>query len=203
MLRGNLASRPFYNERLVSFALVLVAMAVVALTVFNVSRLLSLSAQGAELDRQVEQNRAEAERVRADATSTQQTIDGQTLQGLVVGTREANALIDRRTFSWTAFFDVVEDVLPFDVRLVAVAHREEDDADLVLVLNVVAKSDDDLNDLIRGMLGSGVFYDVLPAEKTRNDDNTWNAIIETGYLPPADATVVGEATPGTRTGGHP
>ena len=35
MLRGNLSSRPFYNERLVSLGIGLIAAVAVALTVFN------------------------------------------------------------------------------------------------------------------------------------------------------------------------
>ena len=48
MLKGNLSSRPFYNERLVSAALVLIAALALALTAFNGSKLYTLSTQRSE-----------------------------------------------------------------------------------------------------------------------------------------------------------
>ena len=39
MLRGNLSTRPFYNERFVTIAMVLIALGALALTAFNVSEL--------------------------------------------------------------------------------------------------------------------------------------------------------------------
>ena len=53
MLRGNLATRPFYNERIVTLLLALVAAVVLALTVTNVTRLLQLSARRSELRAQI------------------------------------------------------------------------------------------------------------------------------------------------------
>ena len=43
MLRTNLSTRPFYNERAVPLALAVVAVLVLAATVFNVTRLVALS----------------------------------------------------------------------------------------------------------------------------------------------------------------
>lgn len=46
MLRGNLSTRPFYNERLVTLGLLLAAVVAVALSIFNVSQVLSLPRAG-------------------------------------------------------------------------------------------------------------------------------------------------------------
>ena len=202
MLRGNLASRPFYNERLVSLVLVLVAVGVAALTAFNVSRLNALWTDRAELEGAIQRDEDETARVLGEINSTGRQVDAPTLVRLASETGEANALIERRTFSWTTFFDVIEDVLPFDVRVVAVGHRIED-GDLLLVLNVVARDDPDLNDFIDAMLGTGQFLDILPTEKMRDDDGSVSAVIETWYVPLVNDQDSGEPAAMTRQGGRP
>lgn len=199
MLRGNLSSRPFYNERLVSLVLLLVAVAGLALTAFNASRLTALSSTRAELDGQIQRDLGEASRIEAEATGIQGAFDVEAVRELAASTAEANALIADRTFSWTGFFGIVEGILPYDVRLVGVAHRFEE-GERMLVLNVIARLDSDINELVRGMLDSGRFYDVLPTEKRRNEDGTLSAVIETYYLP---ASPVSGATEPPANGGRP
>ena len=183
MLRGNLSNRPFYNERLVSLALAFVALGAAALSFWNVSTLVRLSDVRAGLDREIEQNRSEAARIRADVQTLAAGVDTDRLSALATGTAEANALIAERTFSWTRFFDLIEGAMPWEVRLVAVAQRVEDGQQL-LTLNLIAQSDADLAELVRAMLESGAFYDVLPSEKTTNDDGTIGAVVDAFYLPP-------------------
>ena len=67
MLRGNLSTRPFYNERAVQVLLVLAGLIVVALTVFNVTRIVSLSRQNTELTSHSASDREEAARLRREA----------------------------------------------------------------------------------------------------------------------------------------
>jgi hypothetical protein len=200
MLRGNLSSRPFYNERLVSLVLLLVAVAALALTAFNASRLAALSAMRAELDGQIERDLGEAARIEAEATRIQAAFDVEAVREMAASTAEANVLIAERTFSWTGFFGIVEGILPYDVRLVGVAHRFEA-GQRMLVLNVIAKQDSDINELVRGMLDSGRFYDVLPIEKTRNEDGTLGAVLETYYLPSSPGS--GATEPPAASGGRP
>ena len=183
MLRANLASRPFYRERLVSLVLGLGALGVVGLTAYNVSRLATLSAARAELDGNIARDRDEAGRIRADIRTTVAGVDVSRLGELVAGAAEANRLIAERTFSWTQFFEIVEGAMPYEVRLVAVAHRLEGDERL-LVMNLVAQDDGRLNEFVVAMLETGAFFDVLPVEKARDEDGTVSAIVETYYLPP-------------------
>ena len=200
MLRGNLASRPFYNERLASLVLVVVAVGVALLTAFNIGSLNRLWGERTRLEGEIQRDESEAARVLADVDVSAQQVGPVARARLAYGAEEANGLIDRRTFSWTLFFDIMEDALPFDVRLVSVAHRLEEEG-LLLVLTVVARNDRDLNTLVTGMLGTGQFLDVLPTEKMRNDDGSVTSLIETWYVPlqtsPSDA-VETASTPGGR-----
>ena len=55
--------------------------------------------------------------------------------------------------------------------------------------------------VVKAMLDTGRFFDVLPTEKAQNDDGTVGAIVETRYLAP-EPPARGEAPAGGR-GGRP
>jgi hypothetical protein len=197
MLRGNLATRPFYNERLVALGLVVVAAAAVALSVFNARRLLDLSRQVSALESKIDADHHQATGIRHDADTTYRTVDRKHLDTLVAETREANDLIDQRTFSWTTLFGLIEKTLPIDVRLVAVSPKIDKEGTLITML-VVSRRSEALADFVaalEGSAGRGTFYDVLKHADQRNEDGTYNATIEAYYLPPAAQRPGGKVRP--------
>lgn len=186
MLKGNLSTRPFYNERLVTAAVVLATVIGIALTAFNVSRLYGLSSERARLKGEQDLAEHEAERVRAGTTAVQRSVGRPALVALATETREANALIDARTFSWTAFFGYVEKTLPIDARLIAVSPSvERGEFRIAMIVN--ARTPADIEAFIDGLMNTGAFYDLLPAEQQRNDDGSHTAKIAGAYLPPSQA----------------
>lgn len=202
MLRGNLSTRPFYNERLVGLALGLVAVIAVALSIYNVRQLQALSTRRSALEGQITTNERQAADIRRQAEALQRTIDRHHLNELVAETHEANALIDQRTFSWTTLLGIIEKTLPIDVRLVAVSPKIDKDNTLVTMI-VVSRRDEALAEFVSALEGPeshGAFYDVLPHAETRNDDGTYNATIEAYYLPPAGSLA---GTPESASGGQP
>ncbi len=184
MLRGNLASRPFYNERLVTAVLTLVAVLAVALTAFNVSELLSLSRERSGLVGRINRDEQLADRITTQATALQKSVDRSRLQVLAGATREANALIDARTFSWTTFFGYLEQTLPIDVRLVSVSPRVER-GQIRVTMIVVARTTGNINTFIDALMDTGAFYDVLPHDQNGNDDGTVTSQIQAYYYPPS------------------
>ena len=120
MLRTNLATRPFYNERAIHLLVALAAAIVLAVTVLNVGRIVTLSKHSTELSRAHEcrSRRSAAAEHRSDPHS-QDDQQGRARAGRR-RRREANALIDQRTFSWTEFFNQIEATLPPDVMLTSV-----------------------------------------------------------------------------------
>ena len=117
MLRSNLSTRPFYNERRVHLLAALVALAVVAFTAWNVTRLVTLSSRRTELRTQIAADETEAQTLRSRAESLEKSVDNAALIAVAASAREANAVIDRRTFSWTTFFNKLEETLPPGVML--------------------------------------------------------------------------------------
>jgi hypothetical protein len=198
MLKGNLSTRPFYNETLVSMGLLVVAVIAVLLTVFNVRELQSATAERGDLQAQIDAHDQSAARINAEAARTRQSVDRQNLNLLVLDTREANELIEQRAFSWTVLLGVIEKTLPLDVRLVAISPKV-DKGNTKITMNLVTKNQDHLNEFRRALEETnGMFYDVMPEGEQRNDDGTYNVTLAAYYLAPT-----GPVRMPTTKRGHP
>ena len=181
MLRSNLATRPFYNERLVTLGIIVGVVAVLALTAFNASQILSLSQQRAAFKSDQARDDGEAATVNQGTLAVQKSVDQVRLIALARQTREANDLIDERTFSWTVFLDTVEKTLPLDARLMSVAPRVNR-GEFEITMGVNAKGYQDLEDFVDKLLATGVFYDTIAGSTNQNDDGTVSARIMTRYF---------------------
>ena len=187
MLRGNLSTRPFYNERLATLAIGLLAVVAFALTLFNGREITALSAERRALRDRIQADRLAAESIRGRAATVERTVDRTVLARLAASTGEANDVIDQRTFSWTAFFRLLETTLPVDVRLVVVSPRVEQGAFRV-AMTVVARDLSDVAAFVDALLDTGRFYDAATLEQQRRDDGDFNAVVEAAYLTPAGHT---------------
>ena len=187
MLKGNLATRPFYNERLVTAAVALVALLVLVVSVFNVRALLALTRERAGLQAAISKDQMQADQFHTQARSLQQTVDREDLRTLAAETREANGLIDQRTFSWTTLLSVLEKKLPIDVRLIGIFPKIDHDY-VEVTMTLTARRESDVQAFIAKLEEDGVFYDVLQREAQRNDDGTYDATVEAFYLEPGSVT---------------
>lgn len=195
MLRGNLATRPFYNERLVVLLLALLGVVALAMTTFNVTQLMSLSARRSELRQEISADEQQAAKVRADAAALQSSVDRTGLMTLAGSTRLANTLIDQRTFSWTTFFGYIEDVIPMDVRLTAVA-PEIDKGKLYVTMLLVGRKADHVAAFMSGLEETGAFFDVVPVTRDRTDEG-FERVSVRGEYRPTEGTIVEPPATGT------
>jgi hypothetical protein len=204
MLRSNLSTRPFYNERLVNLLIVLALVVGAALAAFNVTQLTSLWKQRATLAAKRDEAKANAATIKANAEREKKSVDNLTLLSLGAATQEANSLIDGRTFSWTVFFGLVEKTLPRDARLMAVAPREEKGQFRINMI-VNAKTPEDLSAFLDALQDTGSFYELLPTRQEPVDDGTWSATVQGGYVAPgAGKPKSGKSTtPADGPGGRP
>ena len=123
MIRGNLSTRPFYNERAVQIWLLVLALIVAVATLFNVARVIRYSQTDTELANQASRDEARAADLRAEAARLRGSVDLQQIELASIEARQANELIDRRTFSWTDLFNQFETTFPDNVRITAVGRR--------------------------------------------------------------------------------
>ena len=198
MLRGNLSTRPFYNERSVSMLVILAVVAGIALTLFNVASIYRLNGERSKQKVEQDKNLAEADRITAEATRLRGTIDRANLLVLAGQTREANGLIDQRTFSWTDFFSLLEDTMPRDARLMTVAPRVERGV-FNIVMGINVKDLNELSVLIDALIQRKAFANLFVTAQQGNDDGTLTGTLEGEYLA---AGALGTRTPVKSRGGR-
>lgn len=186
MLKGNLATRPFYSERLASLAIGAVALGALVLTVYNGLELTARSSERGQLRGRIERELADAASVRAATAELQRTVDRTTLARLAASAGEANDVIGQRTFSWTEFFGLIEKTLPTDVRLVTVSPRVERGV-FKVSMSVVARDLADVSGFVDALLQTGRFYDAATVDMQRREDGSLNAKVDAAYLSPAAA----------------
>ena len=152
MIRTNLSTRPFYNEAAVRVGLLVVAALVVAATIFNVSRVLHYSRNDTDAALQASHDEAAAADLRAVAARERASVDAKQIATASTEAREANDLIDRRTFSWTELFNRFEATIPANVRITSVRPRlDEKDHRIELAVTVLSQSVDDVNQFIENL----------------------------------------------------
>jgi Tfp pilus assembly protein PilN len=181
VIRSNLATRPFYNERAVHFWLLVAAVAVVAATIFNVSQVIRYSRSDTELAQEASNDEARAADLRASAAGLRARIDTRQIEVASEEARQANDLIERRTFSWTELFNRLEATLPANVRITSVQPRLENRR-MLLTITVVARSVEDVQQFMENLAGTGAFPNLLPPQERINEDGQLESAIETGYL---------------------
>ena len=169
MLRSNLSTRPFYNERRVHLAAALVALLVVAFTAWNVTRLVTLSSRRTELRTQNLTDESRALQLRAEAERMQKSIDPATLLSVASAAREANAIVNRRTFSWTTFFNRLEQTLPPGVMLTSVAPQVEN-GQVIVTMFVMSRRVEDVGEFMERLESTGAFKDVIMVNDTVTDE---------------------------------
>jgi Tfp pilus assembly protein PilN len=180
MLRTNLSTRPFYNARAVRAGLLGMAVLAGGLTLFNTVENVRLTASQSTLGSSEAEARREATRLRGEATRIRSQINQAELETVAAAAREANALIDKRAFSWTDLMAQFETTLPEDVRVRSVQPRLADGAFIVTV-TVEARSAEDIDDFIEALEQTGNFRDVLPRVQLTTPDDLIESTIEGVY----------------------
>jgi Tfp pilus assembly protein PilN len=199
VIRTNLSTRPFYNERAVHIVLLALAIVVAGATIFNVSRVIRYSRSDTELATQATRDEARAAELRQQASRLRASVDPRQIDFASSDAREANDLIDRRTFSWTELFNRLETTLPDEVHITAVKPHIDRDRGIVLTINVLARSVDDMNTFLENLESTGAFGHVQVGEEHPNDQGLFESVLEAPYLPEAGRPVASKPT--TRSGG--
>lgn len=195
MLRTNLASRPFYNERLVRAGLVLVGVAAIAFAIYSVAQGVAMQDRGRQLEAQIAEAASRAGALRAEAQQIRQSLNQQDVSAVQAAARQANRLIDQRAFSWTELFNHFEATLPADVRITAVQPQVDESGRMVIAITAVSRRVEDLQDFIEELEKSGAFSSTLATSEQVQEDGTLASQIQ-GYYRDTDAP----ATPAPESG---
>lgn len=199
MLRGNLSTRPFYNERAVQALVVGLAVALALLSVFTVWQLVGLTSRQRELSARIAQDENRAAALRREAQQVRGRIDTRLLDTTVKATREVNAVIDQRTFSWTALFNVIERTIPADVRLRVVAPAF-DRGILTIRFVVNSRRVEPVGAFMDRLEAAGAFTGLRSIDEQALEDGSFNVVCEGRYLGPGSPEDPSEDTPESAAG---
>jgi hypothetical protein len=192
-LRTNLSTRPFYNERAVQAALALVAIVVVVVTIFNMTRVLSLTGRDRRLVMEAEAAEARTDALRRDIARVRSGIDTGHIADIASAAHEANQAIDRRAFSWTDLFNHLESALPPDVRIVAISPRTDEHDQMIVVIEVHARNVEAIGQFFEALEKAGTFRNLLSTQERETAEGTIMATLEGVYTAPSATT--GQVTP--------
>jgi hypothetical protein len=203
MLRTNLSTRPFYNARAVRAVVMGVAAIVVAATIVNLVELVRLASEQRRLSADAVKAETQAQQLTREAAQIRSRIDPAELATVSAAATEANAIIDRRAFSWTELFSRFEAALPQDVRITAVQPRRESDGSFAVSVAVQARRVEGVDGFIEALEGQGTFKNVIPAEEQTGDDGLIEAVLDGKYLPDARPAPAAEVAPTAHDGAAP
>jgi len=185
VLRTNLSTRPFYNERAVHTWLLLAAALVAVATVFNVTRILRYSRSDTQLAGEASRDETRAGQLRQQAAQLRSTVDPKQIDFARTEARQANELIDRRTFSWTELFNKFETTMPDDVRITSVRPVIDKQRGIVVTITVVARGFDDIKTFMERLQATGAFKGLGPVEEHYDETGLLLSSLEAIYIPEA------------------
>jgi Tfp pilus assembly protein PilN len=202
MLRTNLATRPFYNERLVHWLLAAAAVLVVLFTVFNISAYLRLSGRQGGLEADAARDEQLARSLSARALDARRRLDPKSLERIGAQAAEANGIIDARTCPWSALFDDIEATLPPSVMLTAISPSIGPEGATVR-LTVLGRTVEAIDTFIERLETTKRFENVQPSTEVVTEDGLFQTQVTGRYLvatpataAPAPAPAAGSAAPG-------
>jgi len=181
MLRSNLATRPFYNERGVHGLLILAAVVVLALTLFNVTQIVVLSRRHLALGHDISAADGRAQDLRARAAQERQAVDPKQVAQISDEAREANAIISQRLFSWTDLLNRLETTLPDGVRITLLRPQVEPDGSVTVAMTVTGRSIEDIEEFMARLEKTSAFSGVYPRDDVPTDDGLVQATLEGKY----------------------
>ena len=95
-------------------------------------------------------------------------------------------LIDQRTFSWTKFFNRIEETLPADVMLTEVQPSFHEGKTFISMM-ALGRRTEDVDEFIEKLEATGHFADVLPKQHAPTEDGLTSVLITAVYSGHTDA----------------
>jgi Tfp pilus assembly protein PilN len=188
MLRTNLSTRPFYNERAVHVLAAVVALAVLAVTAWQVVRIVRLSRYKTDLNTAIRRDKNQIEYLTREAEQVRRGLNQKELALVAGAAKEANRLIEQRTFSWTALFNQLESNLPEQVMLTGVRPDFTKEGTIQVSLDIQGKSSDANEEFWARLEKTGSFSNILWSAVDVSDEGFHRIQMTADYSPaPASA----------------
>ena len=165
----NLAAEPYRNDLPIVALLIALAVAAFGLTGWNAYAYLTAGQRRAELERQLAGHSQRMANMKGEAdrlTAELRKVDQKTLASqaaFVAG------ILEQRNFSWTQLFNALEDVVPWNVRLIGIKPAFTRTGRVDVDLEGVARDMEGFLDFQERLLHSERFSGVVPGDYQRGD----------------------------------
>jgi Tfp pilus assembly protein PilN len=200
VLRTNLSTRPFYNERGVHAVIAVLAAVLVVVTAWQVGKIVRLSRHKTELTATIHRDHAESEKLTREAGEIRRGINQQELTVVTTAAREANDLIEQRTFSWTALFNQLEATLPEDVMLLSVRPSFKEGITSIN-FELQGKRTEDVDTFMGNLETTGQFHNVRWTQENVTEEGLHRVTMQAEYTSAAPPAKPG--APGSPEGARP
>ncbi len=188
MLRTNLSTRPFYNERAVHVLAAAVAVVVLAVTALQVVRIVRLSKYKTELNTAIRRDKNQTEYLTREAEQVRRGLNQKELALVAAAAKEARQLIEQRTFSWTALFNKLESNLPEDVMLTSIRPDFTKEGTIQVSVDMQGKTSDANEDFWDRLEKTGSFRSIQWSAVDVTEEGFHRIQMKADYLPgPASA----------------
>ena len=174
MLKINLATRPFYNERVIDTVLLLLGTGALVLMALGGRTVLQLSNTYADVVRTAELSELQTGTVTQEMVTLNQSVSEDELERLRLSAAEANRLIDQRVFSWTELFNVIEETLPDRVMLTGLRPTGTSGS-MSLTIGVIGERVTDIEQFIEELEATGSVDNVLARQEQRTENGMYSA----------------------------
>ena len=200
MLRTNLSTRPFYNERAVHVLAAVVALAVLAMTAWQAVRIVRLSRYKTELNTAIRRDTNQTEYLTREAEQIRRGINQKELSLVAGAAKEANQLIEQRTFSWTALFNQLESNLPEEVMLTGVRPDFTKEGTIQVSLDIQGKSSDANEAFFASLEKTGSFRHILWSAVDVSEEGFHKIHMTAEYSPSPGSAQPASPQPASLTG---
>tara|TARA_B100000686_G_C16690955_1_gene917567 strand:+ start:834 stop:1424 length:591 start_codon:yes stop_codon:yes gene_type:complete len=174
MLKLNLATRPFYNERVIDSVLLLLGIVALVLMVAGGRTVFQLSNTYTDVVRMADLSETQIGTVTQEMVALNQSVSEDELEALRLSAAEANRLIDQRVFSWTELFNIIEQTLPNRVMLTGL-RPIRNSGSMTLTIGVIGERITDIEQFIEDLEATGSVANVLARQEQRTEDGMYSA----------------------------
>jgi hypothetical protein len=159
----------------------------------QIARVVSLSRYKTELTATIRRDREETDRRTREAAETRRGMNPQELATVAAGAREANDLIEQRTFSWTQLFNQLEATLPENVMLTAVRPEFKDGATHVN-MEIQGRRTEDIDTFFERLEATGAFRNVQWSAENVTEEGLHHMTMTAVYTPQGEGVRSAVAT---------
>ena len=174
MLKLNLATRPFYNERVIDSVLLLLGIVALVLMVAGGRTVFQLSNTYTDVVKMAELSETQVGTVTQQMVALNQSVSEDELEALRLSAAEANRLIDQRVFSWTELFNIIEQTLPNRVMRTGL-RPIRNSGSMTLTIGVIGERITDIEQFIEDLEATGSVGNVLARQEQRTEDGMYSA----------------------------